>query len=41
MTGWTIEDKLDKNQKYLGNVEVIAYTGKMEPHLGKWMTLNQ
>ena len=24
MTGWTIEDKLDKNQKYLGNVEVIA-----------------
>ena len=27
MTGWTIEDKLDKNQKYLGNVEVIAYTG--------------
>lgn len=35
MTGWTIEDKLDKNQKYLGNVEVIAYTGKNGTSLGK------
>ncbi|MCG4934162.1 hypothetical protein, partial [Dorea formicigenerans] len=35
MTGWTIEDKLDKNQKYLGNVEVIAYTGKNGTLLGK------
>lgn len=35
MTRWTIEDKLDKNQKYLGNVEVIAYTGKNGTSLGK------